>query len=506
MELGYLEVVDDSQQLIEVQKDSGAHRIAIKRHEVLKIGRHRRDCNVIVDNPAISAVHCMVWPIVFDDESLPMFYIKDTSLNGTAINGKLLQKKVAYLLQNDDIIDFWSHLPVNISDEDGDDAEEDDREKFPVFKFRTEFEQPPYALEIFKQRKFERRIENWEVTPTIIGNGTFGHVLVCNRIQSKLVKCDNTLKRHYAVKIIKLKPNKLDKEAKILLKLDHPNIIKVYRTFVDLNDNLYIFQDLIPGGDLFSYLAKGDCLTSIPETEALLIVFQILQALKYLHDRGIVHRDLKLDNVLLTTPEPCTKIVLADFGIAKHLSSSVTRMHTVVGTPEYCAPEVGFIANRKAYQSFSRAATLEQEFVGYSNKCDLWSLGVITHIILTGISPFYGDGSEKSIIQNAKLGKLNFGVKHWSGVSLVAKDFVRCLLQVNVEQRLNSKESLAHAWLSLHREQLDKVYNTKILEMDCSQNQNQKQNQNLNNWKRKLPGKVVSTYSFQKNKNQKLNI
>lgn len=267
---------------------------------------------------------------------------------------------------------------------------------------------------------------------------------------------------------------------------------------------MYIFQDLVPGGDLFSYLAKGDCLSSISETESLLIVYQILNALKYLHDLGIVHRDLKLDNILLCSPEPCTRVVLADFGIAKDLTTAKARMHTVVGTPEYCAPEVGFRASRKVYQSFSRAATLEQK--GYDSKCDLWSLGVIAHIMLTGISPFYGDGTERSIIQNAKIGKLNFKAKQWSAVANTAKDFVSKLLEVDVTKRLDSKQSLNHPWIFNHCDQLKKIYSKKILSSTGQLELKPAQLQDKSEWKRKLPKCIILDQPIRNKKKQKASI
>ena len=426
-ELGYLEFLNNDDKVIEVNKclvlEYYQSKMAIIRHSILKIGRNTKGCSLIINDPAISSSHCTIWGILFDDESVPMCYVKDTSLNGTVVNGKLLEKDVAYLLQDNDIIDFWPNGYANNTKTSNSDNFPFNNhnimsEKYPSLRFKSLIKTSLTSTKL-PGLNFENNIDNWQITSRCIGNGTFGHVMVCYQSRKTPILKLNASKlqlklQSYAVKIIKLKPNKIDKEAKILLNLDHPNIIKVYHTHIDASNNLYIFQDLIAGGDLFSYLAKGDCLTSISETESILIVYQILNALNYLHSHGIVHRDLKLDNILLSSPTPCTKIILADFGIAKHLTSNTSRMHTVVGTPEYCAPEVGFKANRKFYSEFSRAATLTQQQSGYDKKCDLWSLGVITHIMLTGISPFYGDGSEKSIIQNATEGNLNFNIKHWS--------------------------------------------------------------------------------------------
>lgn len=134
----------------------------------------------------------------------------------------------------------------------------------------------------------------------------------------------------------------------------------------------------ITGGDLFSYLSDGEHMSSVPEAEALLIVFQILKALEYLHSNNITHRDLKLDNILRVSQHPGSRILLIDFGISKYyVRDRSRRMTTVAGTPEYAAPEIGFAASN----TFAGAAKRS----GYDMKCDLWSLGVILHILLSGI-------------------------------------------------------------------------------------------------------------------------
>ncbi|KAH3900389.1 related to Meiosis-specific serine/threonine-protein kinase MEK1 [Saccharomycodes ludwigii] len=455
MILGYLSIY---------QKDCNTQKFTksvspIFKNKQLKIGRNADMCDIVISNPVVSNLHCKVWGVKFDEQSVPNVYLQDVSLNGTIIYEK--DKKTAFLinkyqfimLKNNDESQYISFPKLKNST----------YLKFHSLKEYRNDKLIGASLDLFFENlQIEQNIDaNWKIVPQIVGSGTFGLVMICERTNSKREE-----KLFCAVKIVKHKQNiKISKESQILLNLKHPNIINIFSTKTDEYGNIYLFQDLICGGDLFSYLAKGNCLTPLPEDESLIIVYQILMALKYLHSKGVVHRDLKLDNILLRTPEPCTKIVLADFGIAKDIENIRTnRLHTVVGTPEYCAPEVGFRASRSLYKQVSRATTKSiVDEIGYNYKCDLWSLGVVTHIILTGISPFYGDGTEMCIIENVKSGKLNFSLAQWSVVSVHAKNFVSKLLNVNIEERLTSQQALTHLWISKHRVYLEEIYKFKIL-------------------------------------------
>jgi len=233
----------------------------------------------------------------------------------------------------------------------------------------------------------------------------------------------------YAVKIIDKKTvgadiNRLETEIQILKKVNHENIIALKELF-DTPDYLFIVTELVTGGELFDKIVEKGSYT---EKMAATLVVKIVSAIDYLHKLGIVHRDLKPENLLLKSANNETEVKIADFGLSKIVGPQV--MMTACGTPGYVAPEV-------------LSAT------GYDKEVDLWSIGVITYILLCGFPPFYNEELPKLFEQIMKA-DYDFPHEYWSHISNEAKDFVRKLLVVNPSKRMNSQQALSHPWLSGH--------------------------------------------------------
>lgn len=191
------------------------------------------------------------------------------------------------------------------------------------------------------------------------------------------------------------------------------------------NRHLHLATELCTGGELFDrIIARGH----YSEADAAVLVRKICDAVKHCHDRDICHRDLKPENFLFETTAEDAELKVIDFGLSRMddgLSAGV--MTTRVGTPYYIAPEV-----------------LGRH---YDKSCDLWSIGVITYILLCGYPPFYGD-TDPEIFASVRAGRYDFDSPEWTSVSNEAKDLISKLLLVEPSKRLTAQEALRHPWLS----------------------------------------------------------
>jgi calcium/calmodulin-dependent protein kinase I len=165
----------------------------------------------------------------------------------------------------------------------------------------------------------------------VLGTGAFSEVRLATNISTG---------EKVAVKIIdkdkcKGKEGMIETEVRILQRMNHPNIVKLYEKF-DFGNKIYLIMELVTGGELFDEIVGRG---SFPESEAAVVVAKILDAIRYLHNMGIVHRDLKPENLLLSSREIHSEIKISDFGLSK-IFNEVEVMKTACGTPGYVAPEV----------------------------------------------------------------------------------------------------------------------------------------------------------------------
>ena len=250
----------------------------------------------------------------------------------------------------------------------------------------------------------------------LLGKGSFGEVWL---VQHKV------LGKKFAMKIIEQSPyfdtNQIVNEINILKQLDHPNILKVLE-FHLTNDKFYIITDYLPEGELFEEINRKGMFS---EREAAYIIYQILSAIRYCHKMRVVHRDVKPENIMIMGIENgLLHVKLIDFGTAK-LFNEKLKHNALVGSAYYIAPEV------------IRGT--------YDEACDLWSIGVIMYILLTGSPPFDGD-SENEILQSVLIGKYDTNLDTYQTLSNKAKDLIAKLLKLNPKERITAKDALLHPW------------------------------------------------------------
>uniref|UniRef100_A0A9R1SP82 protein kinase C n=2 Tax=Cyprinus carpio TaxID=7962 RepID=A0A9R1SP82_CYPCA len=223
--------------------------------------------------------------------------------------------------------------------------------------------------------------------------------------------------------------SQLRNEVAILQNLHHPGIVNLECMF-ETPERVFVVMEKLHGDMLEMILSSEK--SKLPERITKFLVTQILVALRHLHFKNIVHCDLKPENVLLASAEPFPQVKLCDFGFARIIGEKSFR-RSVVGTPAYLAPEV-----------------LRSK--GYNRSLDMWSVGVIIYVSLSGTFPFNEDEDINDQIQNAAF---MYPPAPWKEISAEATDLINNLLQVKMRKRYSVDKTLSHPWLQDYQTWLD---------------------------------------------------
>ena len=257
----------------------------------------------------------------------------------------------------------------------------------------------------------------YEVEDTI-GSGAFGHVISA---MHKVTRERRAVKVLPKKKFTMTRPtDKLLGEVEILRQLDHPNIVRMFEFFQD-EKYLYIVMELCDGGELLDEIVSK---RGMDEATAASYMRQLLSAVSYCHSKRIVHRDLKPENLLLSSKSAEATLKVIDFGTSV-LFDAKHKMKRRIGTIHYIAPEV--LKN------------------SYTEKCDVWSCGVILFILLSGKMPF--GGSEVEATAMLEKGIYSLDSPEWEDVSSFAKNLVRRMLQVDPRRRISAEEAYLDPWV-----------------------------------------------------------
>jgi len=218
-------------------------------------------------------------------------------------------------------------------------------------------------------------------------------------------------------------------ECAIQRSLDHPNIVRVYESFEAEADAVHIVLELCSGGNLVERLRESP--RGFEERAAAALAQKILSAIYYIHQRGFVHRDIKLDNIMYESKLPGAEPKLIDFGFACRVKKGAECIHGRYGTLSYMAPELLDTKEKGPYES----------------SVDLWSIGVTIYTLLSGRKPFDHEDREvkKILIREAMP---SYSGPRWARLSPHAVDFVKCLMHKEPSMRLSASQALRHPWFS----------------------------------------------------------
>lgn len=266
-------------------------------------------------------------------------------------------------------------------------------------------------------------LEDFYTMGDLLGEGAFAQVKLAT---------DKETGDKFAVKIIKkhgYDPKEMEyimREMDIMKSVSHPNVVNTMDMF-DSPTHIHIVLEFMGGGELFDVIAEAG---SFSEQQAAQVTRDVIKGIQYLHMHDIVHRDIKPENVLCKTKAWPLQVKLADFGLANFsVDGEINeQQQNMIGTPGYVAPEV--VKREK-----------------YGPAVDMWAVGVLLYIMLSGKMPFYGR-DDMACLRMIATGKYQMPDKEWSKISEDAISLVKGLLQLNPDKRLTANAAMQHKWLA----------------------------------------------------------
>lgn len=286
--------------------------------------------------------------------------------------------------------------------------------------------------DVLKIRPASEFGEKYEIIKKL-GHGAFAEVfLIKNRETGE----------QYAAKMIDrtavANPKHLWNELHLLYRLDFPSIVHLYDAYAS-ERHLLMVLEYAQGGELYDRISQRE---EFLEWDAVAIIQELLKAVKYLHDNKVVHRDIKPENILFMDQSDDT-MKLSDFGLSGVLKAD-TMLYTCAGTPGFMAPEV--------IKGSSGS--------GYGEECDMWSVGVLAYLLLSGTMPFKSHVPFQ-LYKNILSANYEFG-EEFECVSDEAKDFIKKCLLVNPKERITAGAALEHEWFAEPQ-----LVQSRSINLDC---------------------------------------
>uniref|UniRef100_A0A0C9S1I0 MYLK_0 protein n=1 Tax=Fopius arisanus TaxID=64838 RepID=A0A0C9S1I0_9HYME len=275
--------------------------------------------------------------------------------------------------------------------------------------------EPPFPYRDVAVRRVDFK-EHYDLQ-TELGRGKFGTVYQCKEKESGLrlaAKIVNTTKKEDR--------RDVEREVEIMRRLQHPRLIQLYDA-IDNEKKFYVVLELIEGGELFERVIDDDFY--LTERSCAVFMRQICEGIEFVHAQNVLHLDMKPENILCLTKEG-NRIKIIDFGLAREYDPK-KKLQVLFGTPEFVSPEV-----------------VNFDEIGYGT--DMWSIGVICYVLLSGLSPFMGD-TDVETMANVTIAKYDFDHEAFADISEDAKDFIRRLLIKDKDKRPSAGQLQEHRWL-----------------------------------------------------------